>query len=149
MVFIILTYFLNIFLVFIVVFHYSNTHRNFHVWNEMWTKRKDLSTENYDGWQVVDCTPQETSFSLHQLGPAPLKAIRNGDLYIQYDVGFVFAEVNADYVKWIVSKDASGNVVFKGKYSICATLSTTLSLVKPPLPKTSRNHAYCGFMEIR
>lgn len=93
-------------------------HRNFHVWNELWTKRKDLSTVNYDGWQAVDSTPQETSFSLHQMGPAPLEAIKNGYLYIQYDVGFVFAEVNADYVKWIASKDASGNVVFKGMYKL-------------------------------
>ena len=112
----ILTYFFKrYFLAFNVVFH-STMHRNFHVWNELWTKRKDLPTVTYDGWQAIDSTPQETSFSLHQMGPAPLKAIKNGDLYIQYDVGFVFAEVNADYVKWIASKDASGNVVFKGKY---------------------------------
>ena len=112
----VLTYFFKrYFLTFNVAFH-STMHRNFHVWNELWTKRKDLPTATYDGWQAIDSTPQETSFSLHQMGPAPLKAIKNGDLYIQYDVGFVFAEVNADYVKWIALKDAIGNVVFKGKF---------------------------------
>lgn len=34
--------------------------RNFHVWNEVWMSRKDLG-KDYDGWQVIDATPQETS----------------------------------------------------------------------------------------
>ncbi|XP_068027269.1 LOW QUALITY PROTEIN: protein-glutamine gamma-glutamyltransferase K-like [Melanerpes formicivorus] len=33
---------------------------NFHVWNDCWMKRPDLP-QGYDGWQVVDATPQETS----------------------------------------------------------------------------------------
>ncbi|NWH82734.1 TGM1 glutamyltransferase, partial [Piaya cayana] len=33
---------------------------NFHVWNDCWMKRPDLPS-GYDGWQVVDATPQETS----------------------------------------------------------------------------------------
>ncbi|NXG90396.1 TGM1 glutamyltransferase, partial [Stercorarius parasiticus] len=33
---------------------------NFHVWNDCWMKRPDLP-DGYDGWQVVDATPQETS----------------------------------------------------------------------------------------
>ncbi|NXK01445.1 TGM1 glutamyltransferase, partial [Corythaixoides concolor] len=33
---------------------------NFHVWNDCWMKRPDLPA-GYDGWQVVDATPQETS----------------------------------------------------------------------------------------
>ena len=43
---------------------------NFHVWNEVWLRRPDLaprsspSAENeYDGWQVIDATPQEESDS--------------------------------------------------------------------------------------
>ena len=37
--------------------------RNFHVWVEAWMKRPDLEGEggNYDGWQVLDPTPQEKS----------------------------------------------------------------------------------------
>ena len=35
-------------------------------------------------------------------GPAPLKAVKEGHVYLNYDVGFVFAEVNGDRVKWMV-----------------------------------------------
>lgn len=34
--------------------------RNFHVWNDCWMKRPDLPS-GFNGWQVVDATPQETS----------------------------------------------------------------------------------------
>lgn len=39
---------------------HSCTCRNFHVWVECWMRRSDLS-EEFDGWQVVDPTPQEKS----------------------------------------------------------------------------------------
>lgn len=35
-------------------------YRNFHVWVECWMRRPDLG-EGFDGWQVVDPTPQEKS----------------------------------------------------------------------------------------
>ncbi|KAL4234353.1 hypothetical protein ACF0H5_006001 [Mactra antiquata] len=53
---------------------------NFHVWNEVWLERPDL------GKGAFTC------------GPAPLYAVKHGDCSVQYDVGFVFAEVNADEV---------------------------------------------------
>lgn len=34
--------------------------RNFHVWVECWMQRPDLGAR-FDGWQVVDPTPQEKS----------------------------------------------------------------------------------------
>ncbi len=37
--------------------------RNFHVWVESWMKRPDLG-RGYDGWQVLDATPQEKSGGL-------------------------------------------------------------------------------------
>lgn len=40
-------------------------------------------------------------------GPAPVRAIREGDLQLRYDVPFVFAEVNADVVYWVVRQDGS------------------------------------------
>lgn len=40
-------------------------------------------------------------------GPSPLKAIKNGDIDLKYDTPFVFAEVNADCVTWLVYKDGS------------------------------------------
>ncbi len=36
-------------------------------------------------------------------GPAPVKAIKNGDVYLPYDAPFIFAEVNGDRVHWLVS----------------------------------------------
>ncbi|XP_077646034.1 protein-glutamine gamma-glutamyltransferase K [Lonchura striata] len=72
---------------------------NFHVWNDCWMKRPDLP-EGYDGWQVVDATPQETSSGLFCCGPCSVKAVKNGDVFLKYDTPFVFAEVNSDKVYW-------------------------------------------------
>jgi transglutaminase 1 len=72
---------------------------NFHLWNEIWTKRNDLPA-GYDGWQALDSTPQEMSDGVFQAGPAPLKAIKSGNVYLPYDARFIFAEVNADRVYW-------------------------------------------------
>ncbi|XP_018533750.1 LOW QUALITY PROTEIN: protein-glutamine gamma-glutamyltransferase 2-like [Lates calcarifer] len=81
---------------------------NFHVWVEGWMRRPDLAEDGkYDGWQVLDPTPQEMSDGLYCCGPAPVKAILNGDTHLKYDVPFVFAEVNADCVDWLVLADGS------------------------------------------
>uniref|UniRef100_A0A8C4XBR9 protein-glutamine gamma-glutamyltransferase n=1 Tax=Erpetoichthys calabaricus TaxID=27687 RepID=A0A8C4XBR9_ERPCA len=74
---------------------------NFHVWNDVWMKRPDLP-EGYDGWQAIDATPQELSEGNYQCGPAPLKAIKNGDIHLVYDTKFVLSEVNADRIFWRV-----------------------------------------------
>uniref|UniRef100_A0A3B3YSH4 protein-glutamine gamma-glutamyltransferase n=1 Tax=Poecilia mexicana TaxID=48701 RepID=A0A3B3YSH4_9TELE len=76
---------------------------NFHVWVEGWMRRPDLGEDRrYDGWQVLDGTPQEKSEGVFCCGPAPVAAILNGDVDLKYDVPFVFAEVNADRVTWLV-----------------------------------------------
>ncbi|XP_064262584.1 LOW QUALITY PROTEIN: protein-glutamine gamma-glutamyltransferase K, partial [Passer domesticus] len=72
---------------------------NFHVWNDCWMKRPDLP-QGYDGWQVVDATPQETSSGLFCCGPCSVTAVKNGDVFLKYDTPFVFAEVNSDKVYW-------------------------------------------------
>ena len=77
---------------------------NFHLWNEIWTKRPDLPT-GYDGWQALDATPQEMSDGLYQAGPSSLKAIKAGAVYLPYDARFIFAEVNADRVYWHENED--------------------------------------------
>ncbi|XP_069113244.1 protein-glutamine gamma-glutamyltransferase K-like isoform X2 [Argopecten irradians] len=69
---------------------------NFHVWNEIWTRRRDLQTSEFDGWQIIDATPQEESDGLMQCGPSPQKAVKQGLTYIPSDTAFVFTEVNAD-----------------------------------------------------
>ncbi|KFP13361.1 Protein-glutamine gamma-glutamyltransferase 4, partial [Egretta garzetta] len=76
---------------------------NFHVWNDVWMKRKDLPA-GFDGWQAIDATPQEESEGIFQCGPCPLKAIREGEVYLPFDSKFVYAEVNADKVYWVVKK---------------------------------------------
>jgi len=77
---------------------------NFHVWNDAWMKRADLPYSGYDGWQSIDATPQEPSSGIYQCGPAPLTAIRNGQVNIGYDTGFVYGEVNADRNMFLVDE---------------------------------------------
>ncbi|XP_078092187.1 protein-glutamine gamma-glutamyltransferase 2-like [Mustelus asterias] len=77
---------------------------NFHVWNETWMARNDLSP-GYDGWQAVDATPQERSNGIYCCGPAPVTAIKEGEMEMKYDVPFIFAEVNAHCVDWLISED--------------------------------------------
>ncbi|XP_075256840.1 protein-glutamine gamma-glutamyltransferase K-like isoform X2 [Convolutriloba macropyga] len=83
---------------------------NFHLWNEMWTKRPDLP-DGCDGWQALDATPQEMSDGCFQAGPASLNAIKSGAVYLPYDARFIFAEVNADRVYW--REDSDGNYRIK------------------------------------
>ncbi|MCJ8729533.1 hypothetical protein PDJAM_G00107410 [Pangasius djambal] len=74
---------------------------NFHVWVECWMKRGDLRA-GFDGWQVVDPTPQERSGGVYRCGPAPVKAIRERQIDMAFDVPFIYAEVNADVCVYIV-----------------------------------------------
>lgn len=76
---------------------------NFHVWNEGWFLRPDLP-KGYEGWQAVDATPQEESSGVYQCGPAPVKAVKKGEIFIGYDTNFLFGEVNADRLTWKVDK---------------------------------------------
>lgn len=75
-------------------------------------ERPDLGPE-YSGWQAIDSTPQETSDDMYRCGPASLRAVREGDLLRPYDVSYVFAQVNADKVRRLVSFSLSIS------YTIC------------------------------
>ncbi|XP_073462417.1 protein-glutamine gamma-glutamyltransferase 6-like [Aquarana catesbeiana] len=77
---------------------------NFHVWNESWFTRPDIGSF-YNGWQVLDATPQEKSSGVYRLGPTSVKAIKAGDVHLKYDGPFVFSEVNADAISWTYYKD--------------------------------------------
>ncbi|XP_052818227.1 hemocyte protein-glutamine gamma-glutamyltransferase-like [Mya arenaria] len=79
---------------------------NFHVWNDVWMARPDLPV-GYGGWQAVDATPQEASDGVYCMGPTSLRAIREGKVSLQYDGPFLFSEVNADEVYWMVEEDGS------------------------------------------
>ncbi|XP_046608601.1 annulin isoform X1 [Neodiprion virginianus] len=72
---------------------------NYHVWNEVWMSRPDLTPE-CGGWQAIDATPQELSEDAYRCGPASVAAVKKGEVMRPYDSRFVFAEVNADKVFW-------------------------------------------------
>ncbi|TRY98566.1 hypothetical protein DNTS_005270, partial [Danionella cerebrum] len=77
---------------------------NYHVWVENWMTRPDLAL-GYEGWQASDPTPQQRSEGVFCCGPAPVRAIKEGELTFKYDVPFVYAEVNADVVEYIKLRD--------------------------------------------
>ncbi|XP_069550242.1 protein-glutamine gamma-glutamyltransferase 5-like [Brachyistius frenatus] len=74
---------------------------NFHVWVECWMRRPDLGV-GFDGWQVVDPTPQEKSAGTFCCGPCPVAAIQRRCLGAPYDSSFVYACVDADVIRLIV-----------------------------------------------
>ncbi|XP_075033773.1 protein-glutamine gamma-glutamyltransferase E-like [Mixophyes fleayi] len=96
---------------------------NFHAWVEGWFARKDLGSTR-DGWQVLDATPQEKSKGLYRLGPCSVKAVKEGDVDLQYDVPFVFAELNADTVDWLVYPDGSKVKIHSNTHSVGKLTST-------------------------
>ncbi len=38
-------------------------------------------------------------------GPASVKAIQHGHVFLGYDTKFLFAEVNGDKLTWVVTQD--------------------------------------------
>ncbi|XP_014217645.1 annulin-like [Copidosoma floridanum] len=91
----------------------SDSWWNFHVWNEVWMKRPDLS-DVYNGWQVIDATPQEAPF---YLGPTSVVAVKQADLNCHYDTGFVYAEVNADKLIWKYDKSSQTSTLLYNEIS--------------------------------
>ena len=86
-------------------------------------KRNDLP-DGYDGWQAHDSTPQEASEGVMKCGPAPVKAIKEGSVYLPYDARFIFAEVNGDRVHWLVKKDGRMEVLSKETNTVGLNIST-------------------------
>ncbi|XP_073686810.1 coagulation factor XIII A chain-like [Garra rufa] len=84
---------------------------NYHSWNEVYMKRPDLP-EKYSGWQVVDCTPQETSDGLYRCGPTSVSAVRDGELSYPFDARFVFAELNSDVIYHQSDKYGNSKVIY-------------------------------------
>ncbi|XP_042559302.1 protein-glutamine gamma-glutamyltransferase 2-like [Clupea harengus] len=98
---------------------------NFHVWVEGWMKRPDLCGDStYDGWQVLDPTPQEKSAGVFCCGPCPVKAVLEGHTDLKYDIPFVFSEVNADQVNWIVQSNDSKERLHSDSSQIGQNIST-------------------------
>ncbi|GAB1597650.1 protein-glutamine gamma-glutamyltransferase K-like [Argonauta hians] len=104
--------------------HLNDSVWNFHVWNESWLRRPDLP-DGYDGWQAHDATPQEESGGVMRCGPSPVKAIKEGDVYLNYDTPFIFSEVNGDKVYWMVNeKTDEMKVVHINKSAVGKNIST-------------------------
>ncbi|XP_071091766.1 hemocyte protein-glutamine gamma-glutamyltransferase-like isoform X1 [Haliotis cracherodii] len=96
---------------------------DFHVWNEAWFKRPDLPS-GHDGWQAFDPTPQECNEGVFTCGPASVKAIKDGEVYLGYDAKFIFAEVNGGRLHWTV--DSDGNMsAFKADTNIVGRCLST------------------------
>uniref|UniRef100_A0A8C1BIE1 protein-glutamine gamma-glutamyltransferase n=1 Tax=Cyprinus carpio carpio TaxID=630221 RepID=A0A8C1BIE1_CYPCA len=96
---------------------------NYHCWVESWMKRDDLP-EGYNGWQVLDPTPQERSDGVFCCGPCPVRAVKEGEVGLKYDTPFVFSEVNADLIVWIVHPDGERIQVSQNSKVIGRNIST-------------------------
>ncbi|XP_074533919.1 protein-glutamine gamma-glutamyltransferase 2 [Halichoeres trimaculatus] len=96
---------------------------NFHCWVESWMRRDDLPKGN-DGWQVLDPTPQELSDGEFCCGPCPVTAIKEGNLGVKYDAPFIFAEVNADIIHWIIKPNGQKQKIRVDKGSVGKNIST-------------------------
>ncbi|KAJ8281192.1 hypothetical protein GJAV_G00064560 [Gymnothorax javanicus] len=96
---------------------------NYHCWVESWMDREDLS-KGYDGWQVLDPTPQERSDGVYCCGPCPVRAIKEGEVGVKYDAPFIFAEVNADLIDWIVHPDGQRTQVSVNHKTVGRNIST-------------------------
>ncbi|XP_061826241.1 protein-glutamine gamma-glutamyltransferase 2-like [Nerophis lumbriciformis] len=101
----------------------SDSSWNFHCWVESWMNRVDLPKGN-DGWQVLDPTPQELSDGEYCCGPCPVTAIKEGNLGVKFDAPFIFAEVNADIIKWMVRKDGQRQKLNVDQNSVGRNIST-------------------------
>ncbi|XP_075133589.1 protein-glutamine gamma-glutamyltransferase E-like [Leptodactylus fuscus] len=97
---------------------------NFHAWVECWSTRRDLGTGFYDGWQILDATPQEQSQGIFCLGPCSQTAVKEGDVDLPYDTPFVFAEVNADTEEWVVYNNGSTKKVYTDPSAVGRNTST-------------------------
>ncbi|KAM6900109.1 coagulation factor XIII A chain-like [Xenentodon cancila] len=113
---------------------------NYHCWCEAFMKRPDIPPK-YSGWQVVDATPQETSDGYFRCGPAPVIAIKDGELCHPFDCGFVFAEVNSDVV--YLKSDQYGTLTpFKVDTTYVGALICTKSVGSWGLEEVTLNYKY-------
>ncbi|XP_063626874.1 hemocyte protein-glutamine gamma-glutamyltransferase-like [Cydia splendana] len=112
---------------------------NYHVWNDVWMARPDLPA-GYGGWQAIDATPQELSGGQYQCGPAPLEAIKQGVLGLNYDVEFMLSSVNADLMRWRKDSEAEMgySMVDTNNYHIGRMILTKKPFLFDPLGDEDR-----------
>ncbi|KAJ8298608.1 hypothetical protein KUTeg_022668 [Tegillarca granosa] len=105
---------------------------NFHVWNDVWMKRRDLPPQ-FSGWQAIDSTPQERSNGKLQCGPASLHGIKEGLTEEQFDSPFIFAEVNGDKINWARQIDGRRYVLSIDSSIVGKRISTKIPDGKPDI----------------
>ncbi|XP_063315183.1 protein-glutamine gamma-glutamyltransferase E-like [Pelobates fuscus] len=90
---------------------------NFHTLIEVWIRRKELNRLNSD-WQVLDTDSGDSSRVINRLGPASLRAIRDGDVELDYDTAFLFAELNCQICEQIdlSKRNAYTNIHSAGQF---------------------------------
>ncbi|GBP63544.1 Hemocyte protein-glutamine gamma-glutamyltransferase [Eumeta japonica] len=112
---------------------------NYHVWNDVWMTRPDLPP-GYGGWQAIDATPQEASAGMYQCGPAPLEAIKQGVIGLNFDVEFMLSSVNADLMRWRISPESESrySVVDTNSYHIGRMILTKKPFVFDPIGDADR-----------
>lgn len=75
---------------------------NFHCWNDCWMTRYDLSESG--GWQAVDCTPQDKTDEYLHVGPAPVKALKEGNTGCSFNSESFYTEINAEKSYWVLNE---------------------------------------------
>ncbi|NXG72059.1 TGM3 glutamyltransferase, partial [Baryphthengus martii] len=114
---------------------------NFHVWNESWFSRSDLGP-SYSGWQVLDATPQEESGGIYQCGPASRNAIKEGDVDLDYDCPFVFAEVNADCMYWNYDPTTGKKTLIFSKSTVIGQFISTKAVGRDDRVDVTNDYKY-------
>ncbi|CAI9556383.1 unnamed protein product, partial [Staurois parvus] len=85
---------------------------HFHVWNECWMERNDLY-KGFGGWQVLDATAQlKYNGALYCNGPAPVRAIKEGIVDLNYDTNLIYSKVVTETVNWVRNTDGFFKKVF-------------------------------------
>lgn len=65
-----------------------------------------------------------TVSGVFRCGPASVKAVKQGEVYLPYDTSFVFAEVNGDRVFWEVEENGPMKPIRVDKKCIGKLIST-------------------------
>uniref|UniRef100_A0A8C6WMB2 Transglutaminase-like domain-containing protein n=1 Tax=Neogobius melanostomus TaxID=47308 RepID=A0A8C6WMB2_9GOBI len=94
---------------------------------------------NFHVW-FVDPTPQELSGGAYQCGPAPVKAILNGNTDLDYDVPFVFAEVNADCIDYLKTISTDSRRV--GQNISTKSVGSNKRWTSPPITSTKKYDSF-------
>lgn len=110
--------------------HVSGSIWNYHVWNEGWMRRPDLPA-GYDGWQVLDGTPQGLSIQsqLFEVGPFPVRGVFDDKIDMPFDGNVARAAVKATFRYFIADpNNPSGWRLVKVQENECGKLIVTEAL---------------------